>query len=133
MINEAELKIGNYILHKSGVRILPVRCTLQHFELISKGHNKDMFPIALKPDVLMKCGFTENKKYYQFPEAREFILTLPVKGNNKNEINAYLNSKQECYARATVNDLIITNNIYYLHQLQNLYDALVQEALPVQL
>lgn len=131
MINALELRLGNYILHKASVRILPVKCTLQHFELLAKGLAKDMFPVVLKPDVLEKCGFVENKKYHLLPDAKEFILTLPVMGNNKNEISVYVNSNNEAYARATVNDLVITNNFYHLHQLQNLYYSLVGKELEV--
>jgi len=133
MIDPSELRIGNYILHKSGVRILPVRCTFQHFELFGKGLTKDAFPIALKPDILQKCGFVENKKYHLYPDAREFILTLPVMGNNKNEVYAYINSNKESYARASVNDIIISNNFYYVHQLQNLYYLLVGKEMEVML
>ncbi|GEO11386.1 hypothetical protein [Segetibacter aerophilus] len=133
MIDASELRIGNYILHKASVRILPVKCTFQHFELMAKGLAKDIFPIPLKPDILQKCGFVENKKYYLLPDAREFILTLPVMGNSKNEVYAYLNSNKESYARATVNDLVISNNFYYLHQLQNLYYVLLGKELDVML
>jgi hypothetical protein len=129
MIVASELRLGNYILHKAAVRILPAKCTFEHFEMLSKGLAKDMFPIALKPDVLVKCGFIENKKYHLLPDAREFILTLPVMGNNKNEIAAYINTNNESYARATINDLVISNNFYYLHQLQNLYYTLVGKEL----
>jgi hypothetical protein len=131
MIDPITLRIGNYILHKSGVRILPVKCNFQHFELLAKGMAKDIFPVALKADVLKKCGFIENEKYYLLPDAKEFILTLPVKGTNKNEIRAYLANNNEPYARATVNELIITNNIHHLHQLQNLYYALTGAELEV--
>jgi hypothetical protein len=133
MIDATELRIGNYILHKASVRILPVKCTFQHFELISKGLAKDIFPIPLKPDMLQKCGFIENKKYHLLPDAREFILTLPVMGNSRNEVYAYLNNNKESYARATVNDLVISNNFYYLHQLQNLYYVLNNKELDVTL
>lgn len=131
MIEASELRIGNYILHKSGVRILPVTCSFQHFELLSKGSAKDMFPMPLKTDLLLQCGFVENKKYYLLPDAKEFILTLPVTGNNKNEVYAYINSNKESYARATINNLIISNNFYYLHQLQNLYYAFIGKELEV--
>lgn len=133
MIDASELRIGNYILHKAGVRILPIECTFQHFELLAKGLSKDIFPIALKPEILLKCGFIENKKYYLHPEAREFILTLPVMGNNKNEISGYHNANKESYARATVNDLVITSNFHYLHQLQNVFYAFVGKELEVTL
>jgi hypothetical protein len=131
MVDPSELRLGNNILYKSGVRILPVKCTFEHFAAFAKGLTKDAFPIALKPDILLKCGFLENKKYHLLPDAREFILTLPVMGINKNEIAAYINSKNESYARATVNDLVITNNFYNLHQLQNTFYALTGKELPV--
>lgn len=123
MIDATTLRLGNYILHKGGVRILPVAISLQHFEMLTKGMAKDMFPIALSVDNLKKCGFIENAKYYQHPEVREFILALPVKGINQNEIRAYVPATTP-YARATLNELLISNNIYHLHQLQNLYYAL---------
>lgn len=133
MIDASELRIGNYILFKAAVRILPVKCSFEHFGLLAKGLGKDMFPISLKPDMLQKCGFIENKKYHLLPDAREFILALPVMGNNKNEIYAYINSNKENYARATVNNLVITNHFYHLHQLQNVYCALVGKELEVTL
>ncbi|MDB5191840.1 MAG: hypothetical protein JWQ96_1403 [Segetibacter sp.] len=133
MIDLSELRLGNYILHKAGVRILPVKATFQHFDIQAKGFSKDIFPIGLKPDMLQKCGFIENIKYYLYPEGREFVLTLPVMGNNKNEIYAYINTNKESYARATVNDLVISNHFYNLHQLQNLYYALVGKELDVKL
>jgi len=100
---------------------------------LSKGLAKEMFPIALKPDILLKCGFIENKKYHLLPDAREFVLTLPVMGNNKNEVYAYINSNKESYARAAINDLVISNNFYYVHQLQNLHYALLGKELEVML
>lgn len=131
MINASELRIGNYVLHKASVRILPVKCSFHHFELFSKGLAKDFFPIILKPEILQRCGFIENKKYHLLPDVREFILTLPVMGTNKNEIYAYINAGKESYARATVNEMVITNNFYYLHQLQNLYYLLAGNDLDV--
>jgi hypothetical protein len=131
MIDPSQLRLGNYIRHKSGVRILPAKCNFQHFELLSRGITKDVFPIVLKADILKKCGFIENEKYYQLPDIREFILTLPVKGSNKNEIRAYIGNNSEPYARATVNELIITNNVYHLHQVQNLFHALTGTELDV--
>ena len=131
MIDATELRLGNYILQKTGVRILPVKTNFQHFELFSKGLAKDMFPVALKADLLQKCGFIENKKYHLLPESREFVLVLPVTGTNKNEMHAFMNANKEIYVRATVNDLIISNNFHYLHQLQNVYHAIVGKELEV--
>lgn len=92
-----------------------------------------MFPVVLKADILEKAGFTENKKYALLPEAREFVMALPVIGNSENEIRAYIKNNKECFARATLNNLPISNNIYNLHQLQNLYYALTGKELDVTL
>lgn len=133
MINATELRLGNYILHKTGVRILPVKYSFLHVELQARGEGKNMFPVVLKPEVLEKCGFIENKKYALYPEAREFILTLPIIGDQQNEIRAYIKSNKECFGRATINNLPISNNFYHLHPLQNLYHALVGKELDVTL
>ncbi len=124
MVNANELRLGNYILCKTGVRILPTPVGFQHFELLAKGLAKEMFAMPLKPELLIKIGFIENKEYYQLPDGKEFILALPVIGNNANQIRAYVNSKEVCYARAILNEMVISNNIHQLHQLQNLYYAL---------
>lgn len=132
MINAQEFRLGNYLLQKINTRILPVRCTYQHFELLSKGE-KDIYPIVLQPVHLEKAGFRENKDYPLLPSAREFILTLPVQGSHQNEIRAYIKNNKECFARAVINNLPVSNNIYQVHQLQNLYYALTAEELLLQL
>lgn len=133
MINENELRLGNFILQKINTRILPVTCTHQHFELLKNGNSKDIFPVTLKPEILEKCGFTENKKYALLPDAREFILVLPVIGNANNEIRAYIKNNKECFARVVLNNLPVSNNFYNLHQLQNVYFSLTNEELKVNL
>lgn len=133
MIAASELRLGNYILHKTGVRILPVRCGFQHFELLNKGNDKDIFPLVLKAEVLQKCGFVENKNYPLLPDAREFIRVLPLMGNGKNEIRAYIKNNKECFGRVMINDIPVTNNFYHVHQLQNIYFCLVAEELEINL
>src|SRR6187402_206835 len=121
MINTNELRLGNYILQKVSNRIVTVKCTAQHFELLNTGNEKDMYPVILKAELLEKAGFLENKDYPLLPDAREFILVLPVIGNHKNEIRAYIKNNKECFGRAVVNGLPVSNNFYHLHQLQNLF------------
>ena len=133
MIATTELRIGNYILQKVHTRIMPVKFGFKHFELLVQGGDKDLFPLVLKPEILEKCGFGENRDYPLLPEAREFILVLPVIGSNRNEIRAYVKNNKECFGRATVNDLPVSNNLYHLHQLQNLYHALTGQELAVNL
>jgi hypothetical protein len=133
MINTNELRLGNYILQKVSNRIVTVKCTAQHFESLNTGNGKDMYPVILKAELLEKAGFSENKDYPLLPEAREFILVLPVIGNNKNVIRAYIKNNKECFGRAVVNGLPVSNNFYHLHQLQNLHFALTNEELEVKI
>jgi hypothetical protein len=133
MINENELRLGNYILQKVNTRIIPVKCTHQHFDLLKNGNAKDIFPVTLKAEILEKCGFIENKKYALLPDAREFILVLPVIGNANNEIRAYIKNNKECFGRVVLNNLPVSNNFYNLHQLQNVYFSLINEELKISL
>lgn len=131
MIAANELRLGNYILQKSGNKISTAKCSFELFELLSKGDHKFIYPILLKPDILQKCGFEENKKYPLYPQAREFILILPVSNSNKNEIFVYIKSNGEAFGRVTLNGLPASNNFYNLHTLQNVYYALTGQELAV--
>jgi len=95
-----------------------------HFNALFEGDTKNIFPVILKPDLLERCGFIENKEYALYPEAREFKLTLAVAGGDKNEIFCYVKNNGECFGRALVNGAVASNNFYKLHQLQNLVYAL---------
>ena len=131
MINPNELRLGNYLLQKIINKIVIIKCTPQHIDLLFKEEGKDFYPVVLKADLLEKSGFTENKNYPLLPDAREFILILPVIGNSENEIRAYIKNNKECFGRAMVKGLVVSNNFYHLHQLQNLYYALTGEDLKV--
>ena len=120
-------------MHKTGVRILTVTCTFQHFELMAKDGGKDLFPVALSPSILEKSGFAENKKYPLLPESREFVLVLPVMGSGDVSIKAYVKNNKECFARVMTNNVPLSNNFYQLHQLQNAYFSLIGEELAVKL
>jgi hypothetical protein len=133
MIKAAEIRLGNHMLEKKGTKISPVVCGAQQLASIAQGEVKDLFPIVLKAEVLQRCGFIENKDYPLLPQAREFGLLLPVIGSNKNEIMAWIKSSGECFGRATVNGLPVSNHFYNLHTLQNLYHALTGEELGIKL
>jgi hypothetical protein len=133
MIKPSEFRLGNYLMHKTGVRILTVRCTHEHFALMAKGGEKDMFSVVLSAAVLEKSGFAENKKYALLPESREFILLVPVIGGGDIEIRGYVKNNKECFGRTMHTGVPVSNNFYHLHQLQNLYFALTGEELAVTL
>jgi hypothetical protein len=133
MIKSGEFRLGNYLMHKTGVRILTVRCTPEHFALMAKGGEKEMFPVVLSAQVLEKCGFTENKKYALLPESREFILPLPVMGGGDIAMRAYIKNNKECFGRVMLNGLPVSNNFFHLHQLQNTFFALTGTELELML
>ena len=124
MIIATELRLGNYLLHKLNGKISMASCSYTHFELLHKGDTASLYPVVLKPEWLEKSGFMENKNYPLLPQAREFILVLPVIGNNKNELYGYVKNNGECFVRATVNGSVASNNFFHLHQLQNLFFVL---------
>lgn len=133
MVKSNEFRLGNYLMHKTGVRILTAPCTFQHFELMNKDGGKDLFPVVLSPAILEKCGFLENKKYALLPESREFVLVLPVMGSGDIAIKAYVKANKECFGRVMMANVPISNNVHHLHQLQNAYIALTGNELVVQL
>lgn len=133
MIKTQEFRLGNYLMHKTGVRILTVRCTLEHFALVAKGGEKDFFPVVLSAAILEKCGFAENKKYALLPESREFVRVVPVMGSGEIELRAYVKNNKECFGRVMMNGVPVSNNFFHLHQLQNVYAALTGQELELQL
>ena len=133
MIKAHEFRHGNYLMHKTGVRILTMPCNFEHFALMAKDGGKDLFPVVLSPTVLEKSGFVENKKYALLPESREFILVLPVMGSGAVEIKAYVKNNKECFAMAVLTNVPVSNTIFHLHSLQNLYFAFTGQELLVQL
>lgn len=116
--------MGNYLLQKVAHKIVMVPCGAEHLVLAASGGGAALYPVALKPEHLERCGFAENMKYGLRPQAREFSLVLPVMGTGNNEIKAYVKSNGECFAYATANGATVSNNVYQLHQLQNLFYAL---------
>jgi hypothetical protein len=133
MIKSSEYRLGNYLMHKTGVRILTVQCSHEHFALLAKGGEKDMFPVVLSAPVLEKCGFRENKKYALLPESREFILLIPVMGSGEIEMRAYIKNNKECFARVMLSGVPVSNNFFHLHQLQNIYFSLTGAELELML
>lgn len=133
MINVQEFRLGNIVLQKQGTRILPVRCSAAHWELMARNEVKELFPVVLNADWLGKCGFEENKKYALLPEAREFILLLPLPGSAKQELRFWIKNNKECFGRFLVEGAAASRNLHHLHELQNLYQSLVGEELTVRI
>ena len=131
MINLHELRFGNRILQKTGTKISPSPFGMQHVELMAMGEGGSLYPVVLKPEIVERCGFIENKQSPLLPDAREFTLLLPVQGGNQNLLHVYSKNNGECFGRATVNGLVASNNFFHLHQLQNVFYALTGKELDV--
>jgi hypothetical protein len=131
MINYHELRLGNFFLQKINNKIIPVPCNFKHFEMFERGETKDLYPIVLKPDIYLNCGFIENKEYALAPQAKEFYLPLPVQGTEETGIYGYVKSNGESFCRAVVNKLTCSNNLFHFHQLQNLYFFLTGKELEI--
>lgn len=106
-------------------------CTADHLVHAARGEGALFYPVVLKPELLARCGFVENMKYALRPQAREFGLVLPVMGSGNNEIKGYVKSNGECFVHAMANGATVSNNVYQLHQLQNLYYALAGSELAI--
>jgi len=131
MINTTELRLGNRVLFKSSGRISAVAVDYAHFEVLAKEGAASFFPVMLKPEVFIQCGFLENKDYPLLPQAREFKLLLPLPGQHKTEIAGYQKSNGECFARLHVNGLPASTPVVHLHALQNLFFTLTGTELQV--
>jgi len=131
MIQANELRLGNYVLHKANHKIVRVAMDYSHFELLAKGEGALFFPVVLKAELFEQCGFLENKDYPLAPQAREFKLILPLPGSHQVEIAGYIKSNSEAFARAVVDNLTLSKNVYHLHQLQNLYFTLSGKELEI--
>jgi hypothetical protein len=131
MINPTEFRLGNYVLYKLNGKISMIAFDFSHFSVLSKGDTASFYPVVLKPELLEKSGFIENKNYPLLPQAREFVLVLPIIGSSKNELYAYVKNNGECFVRATVNGSVASNNFFYLHQLQNLFFMLTGNELGI--
>ncbi len=130
MIQHQSFRVGNAVLLKIHTRIVMVKLEADHFNWPAD-KLKELFPVVLNPDIFIKAGFVENKKYPLYPDAREFKLVLPVQTENLTEIYGYIKNNKEAFARASVNAFITSNPVYHLHQVQNLYYALTGAELEI--
>lgn len=93
----------------------------------------DLIPIPLTEDILLKCGFEcthKNNKHYTINDPNGY------KDSHKISIFPAMNEQWHIAFSDNLGgykDYIPTTKIKYLHQLQNLYFALTQKELTVQL
>lgn len=110
MIKATELRIGNWVDSSNGVLY---QINKSHFENTDFRITK---PIPLTPEILEKCGFLKNG--YNYKESDGII--------------DFFIDKDTSITYYEVGNIVFCN-IYYLHELQNLYRWLTGEELKVNL
>ena|SRR6185312_6761148 len=135
-----ELRIGNIINTKQfGIQtITGIICGSQvsviHFSKTDHKLHCALFlcdPVPLTPERLETYGFIQVENYFN-GLMEEYVLSMPVKGSNKNEIYYYFpHTKQNTtpFGRYAVNGYHGSNNFVYEHELQNIYFSLTGEEL----
>lgn len=138
MIDERELRIGNWVQNDAGIA-----WQFENFgqlaDQFAKFHNTESrvepFPIPLTTEILKKCGYIPDKgKHRQYDEigdclywSKEYDLTLYINTERKDEGFDILITNYEGEFES------IGMNIYHLHQLQNLIYALTGKELEIKL
>lgn len=113
MVQESDLRVGNYFINQGGKII--------KLQDIDSGDHLYLDPIPLTIEILEKAGFT-------------------VYNNNLNKVNEDGNGigfrADDLESPCTIfgdHDYIDGPVIKYVHQLQNIYFALIGEELPIEL
>lgn len=135
MIQANELRIGNAVQDDTGrigiiteVSKNSVRLKMEFSILkIDTHHDEqgvDVTPIPLTPEILEKAGFVKEDEFYYHPNTMIFELTqkFPSLG--------YWWAVRRTSLPAAI---VIKERFLYLHQLQNLYFALTQTELNINL
>ena len=131
MINANELRIGNLVNFRNrkttGRSLYPYQIVFTDFKSVIFKDGEFVFkeerlePIPLTPDILEKAGFENRSNSTDFAfKYGEFII-----GGTMSRLfpSIHGESRLEAYG----------NEIFYLHQLQNLYFALTGEELTINL
>lgn len=129
MIQANELRIGNLVsvektaLHYAGenfksalFEIEELKKEVVHFKGFHAGeYYKDLQPIPLSEEILLKCGFTKAIGSYFIQKVGSIYVKVPFEGS------------EYFLVKANSGDKLIS--VKYLHHLQNLIFALTGEEL----
>lgn len=112
-----ELRIGNYVQYPSKA-VYAVDVLYKTYAMLENWQ-----PIPLTEEWLRDFGFISKKKH---PE----IFNLTIKTGVWIKVKFY----SDCYVCELIcNSIIISSNVEYIHQLQNLYFALTGEELTLKI
>lgn len=127
MINENELRIGNYYLNNTTKPPYPVIKLTRGFWIdssINVSYLSDLEPIPLTPEILEKCRFEKDKNSYRIAVCYLKALYLTY----DDERGFYIGGLVSMFVKPY--DFFITKRYFkYLHEVQNLYAALSGEEL----
>jgi len=141
MIQANEIKVGN-IFHNnsSGLNFTVTKENISdvlnnlELKLMSNPPKDIIVGVPLTEEILLKCGFKRNT--YQHFEFGEYVyFTYEIDCNYELSINIGKGVKRLSidFFDGDKNSTVPINNIKYLHQLQNLYFALTNQELQINL
>lgn len=147
MIKENELRFGNYVIIKNynskyWNKIGIIEGFSRNAEYISLDINKysafylkDIEPITLTEEILIKCGFekynfTEYENGYII-EHKEPSKCVYIRTSVMPNISGFYAVFNRC--ECNKNEIQYIKKIEYLHELQNMYQLLTNEELTIQL
>ena len=129
MIQANELRIGNWVSLKCLVYYVgddhsPHKINIHNLVSLSENDKEwEFLPILLTPEILEKCGFKTNKLKNLFKRVSKKTEGM------KSEVHLHDYYEEKKYYYLLGSNIIIT----HLHQLQNLYFALTNEELIIEL
>lgn len=118
MINANELRRGNWVKWDNADMFYQI-------ESINENTGSEEDPILLTPEILEKAGFVFNEKNGYF---ERFHIDKDTRMNLK-----YRELKGGYSMVNYILKSLICTDIYFVHQLQNLYFALTGKELPIEL
>lgn len=114
MIPATHLRLGNIVLRDGEYHVIDA------YDILSASMGDIEFePIPLEPEILVKCGFEQDKLGYSYNNSKFSIYY-----HHANNTGKYTGAWKQW---------LFGEPFYYLHQLQNLYFALTNEELIITL
>lgn len=120
-----ELRIGNWVKRKSQPDGFQIDSQSFH---ICERHPKWYTPIPLTEEWLIKFGFVNNS---EITSIHDKSFTVKYEAPIHYKVEKHFGGQFRVFNVDTKNEVIIKNNIKYVHQLQNLYFVLTGEELEI--
>lgn len=135
MIPKNELRLGNMVYVDGNrdtfftVVQLKAKVAFVKGKAIFQVEYEMLTPVLITSDTLSKCGFKEIQNVTIKSVAIEYALPVPVLGDDKHDIYAVVdnNDPKRTFAKTRINGLHVGNKLVFLHQIQNIYHALVNK------